>query len=221
MKTKLLTICLLLFTSQVFSSNGLLDSGKKLYCKSKNEEILATYNFISSLRYEKFEYYTMVSIYPYDAFDYGRHYYKQTGNYVAEERGKYETYLVNSLRFIKFGLDYEYYIYESQKNFQEPERLERDVDDHSQLTEFLERETLKIYSSLSHYRKGHWNFSCNLFDGTKEDLINKAEKEHSEIHKKKKKQLWEWNLQWKKKDRKQKEQYIQKLKEQQILKNKI
>jgi len=217
MKTKLLLkICLLLITSQVFSSDDL--SGKKLYCKSKNEDILATYNFTNRYRHEKFVYHTMVRFDYIDAWDYGRHYYKHTGNYFSYQsranslRGKLQN------RFIQFGFDYEYYIYEAVDivdydgsiiiNAQpKTKRLERDVvEGGTVLTEYLDRETLKIYSSMNQYAKKDWNFSCNLFDGSKKDLFIKAEKEHFEIHKMQKKQLWEWR---------------EKQKEQQVKKNKI
>ena len=171
MKTKLLTICLLLFTSQVYAQDDL--SGKKLYCVKKlfegNVFYIKTFNFISSSRFEEIVYY------PAGFYD------KNDNNKIYGSFHKYEgDYSVTSrVRYILFERDLTYNSYYGNKSWKE------EIDKFSEydkamksgnIVYYLDREKLKIQREPFPY-KNNSDIPCKTFNGSTKELSNKAEVE--------------------------------------------
>ena len=151
MKTKLLTICLLLITSKVFASDNL--SGKNLFCEEHN--LFVTYSFFDHKRYQTTNYFLVY-------FDIGI----REGTYGA----------LNNPRYFYLKADKKLEIYNKLKKTDDEKSWKKKIVEIPKLDYYLDRQDLNITFSPGKYSK--IKSSCKLFNGTAEELRDSSLKKY-------------------------------------------
>ena len=151
MKTKLLTICLLLITSKVFASDNL--SGKNLFCEEHN--LFVTYSFFDHKRYQTTNYFLVY-------FDIGI----REGTYGA----------LNNPRYFYLKADKKLEIYNKLKKTDDEKIWKKKIVEIPKLDYYLDRKDLNITFSPGKYSK--IKSSCKLFNGTAEELRDSSLKKY-------------------------------------------
>ena len=151
MKTKLLTICLLLITSKIFASDDL--SGKNLFCEEHN--LFVTYSFFFFIRYQTTNYFLIY-------FD------------IGIRKGTYG--YLNNPRYLYLKADKTLEIYYKLKKTDDEENWKKKVVEIPKLDYYLDRQDLNITFSPGKYSK--IKSSCKLFDGTAEELRKSSLKKY-------------------------------------------
>ena len=143
MKTKLLTICLLLFTPQVFASEDL--SGTNLFCEEHN--LFVTYNFLDNKRYQTTNYFLV---------------YLDIG--IREGTYGY----LNNPRYLYLKADKKLEIYNKLNKTDNEKNWKKKVVEVPKLDYYLDTEDFNVTFSPS--KHSQIKSSCKLFDGTAEEL---------------------------------------------------
>ena len=151
MKTKLLTICLLLTTSKTFASDDL--TGKNLFCEEHN--LFVTYSFLDHKRYQTTNYFLVY-------FD------------IGIREGTYG--VLNNPRYLYLKADKKLEIYNKLKKTDDEENWKKKVVEIPKLDYYLDRQDLNITFSPGKYSK--IKSSCKLFAGTADELRESSLKKY-------------------------------------------
>jgi len=151
MKTKLLAICLLLFSSQVFASNNM--SGTNLFCEEHN--LFVTYNFLDNKRYKTTNYFLVY-------FDIG----------IREGTYGY----LNNHRYLYLKADKKIEIYNNLNKTDNEKNWQKKVAEAPKLDYYLDTQDLNI--TFSPGKNSQIKSTCKLFDGTAKELRDSSLKKY-------------------------------------------
>ena len=151
MKTKLLAICLLLFSSQVFASNNM--SGTNLFCEEHN--LFVTYNFLDNKRYKTTNYFLVY-------FDIG----------IREGTYGY----LNNHRYLYLKADKKIEIYNNLNKTDNEKNWQKKVAEVPKLDYYLDTQDLNI--TFSPGKNSQIKSTCKLFDGTAKELRDSSLKKY-------------------------------------------
>jgi len=151
MKTNLLAICLLLFSSQVFASNNM--SGTNLFCEEHN--LFVTYNFLDNKRYKTTNYFLVY-------FDIG----------IREGTYGY----LNNHRYLYLKADKKIEIYNNLNKTDNEKNWQKKVAEVPKLDYYLDTQDLNI--TFSPGKNSQIKSTCKLFDGTAKELRDSSLKKY-------------------------------------------
>jgi len=151
MKTNLLAICLLLFSSQVFASNNM--SGTNLFCEEHN--LFVTYNFLDNKRYKTTNYFLVY-------FDIG----------IREGTYGY----LNNHRYLYLKADKKIEIYNNLNKTDNEKNWQKKVAEAPKLDYYLDTQDLNI--TFSPGKNSQIKSTCKLFDGTAKELRDSSLKKY-------------------------------------------
>ena len=147
MKTKLLTICLLLVTSQVFASDDL--TGKNIFCEEAY--VYQTFSFIDDKRFQQVTYYL-------------------TNPEIWVRKGTYKS--TSNVRYVRLSLDENFVTYKARNDWvKEKSKLSGELKSKDN---FLDRQKVNIV--IGKYDSAKIYIKCKLFNGTKKELDDSADK---------------------------------------------
>ena len=151
MKTKLITICLFFFSSQVFASKNM--SGINLFCEEHN--LFVTYNFLDNKRYQTTNYFLVY-------FD------------IGIREGTYG--FLNNPRYLYLKADKKLEIYNKLNKNDNEKNWKMKVVEAPKLDYYLDREDLNI--TFSPGKNSQIKSTCKLFDGTADELRESSLKKY-------------------------------------------
>ena len=151
MKAKLLTICLFLFSSQMFASKNM--SGINLFCEEHN--LFVTYNFLDNKRYQTTNYFLVY-------FD------------IGIREGTYG--FLNNPSYLYLKADKKLEIYNRLNKNDNEKNWKKKVVEAPKLDYYLDTKDLNI--TFSPGKNSQIKSKCKFFDGTADELRESSLKKY-------------------------------------------